>query len=345
MRKKSVLLRLLACLVIIYFCVPLQSVDECKAPPPEGPPPDNADENFSFNLQGANITVFSSYIEKSPFIGILNNGNVEAMEKLLEKIGRDWVYVEKDFDPVDLVESVNLLIIPTGGLFGVDGSTSSNFKTSLENFLNSGGHILCFAQQDSLDFQSIPVPSGESLHALGWRNSQSCLQGSIYFSQTGPIFSGQTSQRISAGVDGGFSTVSQSSEILIRRTANQEPAMITYPYGENGGMVYLSATYPDWSLASLAHGACTLSELKLVRDLISYLKNPHLPIPLFDVSTNPTVQVQLNVKIKNTTEFTAAKALLKTYTPFRDRVVFETEQSISLPPGRCWLKLEVARPA
>jgi len=106
--------------------------------------------------------------------------------------------------------------------------------------------------------------------------------------------------------------------------------MIAYPYGENGEMVYLSANYPDWSLA---HGACTLSELKLVRDLISYLKNPHLPIPLFDVSTNPTVQVQLNVKIKNTTEFTAAKALLKTYTPFRDRVVFESEQSITLPPG------------
>jgi len=200
----------------------------------------------------------------------------------------------------------------------------------LENFLNGGGHILCSAQQDFLDFQALPVPAGENLNALGWRNSQSCLQGSIYFSQTGPIFSGQTSQRISAGVDGGFSSVPTGTEVLIRRTVNQEPAMIAYPYGENGGMVFLSATYPDWSLV---HGACTLSELKLARDLLSYLKNPHLPIPMLDVSANSTVQVQLNVKIKNTTELTAAKALLKTYTPFRDRVVFETEQSISLPPS------------
>jgi hypothetical protein len=212
--------------------------------------------------------------------------------------------------------------------FGIDGSSTSYFKTSLENFLNSGGHILCFAQQDFLDFQAIPLPAGESLHALGWRNSQSCLHGSIYFSQTGPIFSGQTSQRISAGVDGGFSSVPQSAEVLIRRTANQEPAMISFLYGEKNSMVYLSANYPDWSLA---HGACTLSELKLVRDLISYLKAPHLHIPMFDVSTNP-ILVQLNVKIKNSTEFTAAKALLKTYTPFRDRVIYETEQSITLPP-------------
>jgi hypothetical protein len=337
MELKKILLILLFLAALMYPAY-IRSQD-CTPPP--GPPPDNADDNFSFNLQGVNITTFSPYLEEFPFIGILKNGNVEAMEKLLEKIGRDWIYVGKDFNPVELVKTVNLLIIPTGGLFGIDGSTSSNFKTLLENFLNSGGHILCYAQQDFSDYQSILVPSGESLNAMGWRNSQSCYQGSIYFSQTGPIFSGQTSQRISAGVDGGFSTVPQSASILIRRTSNQEPAMIEYPYGENGGMVYLSATYPDWSLA---HGACTLSELKLVRDLLSYLKNPHLPIPMFDVSTNP-IQVQLNVKLKNTTEFTAAKALLKTYTPFRDRVVFETEQSISLPPGRCWLKLEVARPA
>jgi hypothetical protein len=76
------------------------SSQDCTPPP--GPPPDNADDNFSFNLQGVNITVFSPYLEEFPFIGILNNGNVEAMGKLLEKIGRDWIYVGKDFNPVVL---------------------------------------------------------------------------------------------------------------------------------------------------------------------------------------------------------------------------------------------------
>jgi hypothetical protein len=330
MRGKSVFLRLFVCLVIIFSCIPLQSTDECKEPPPGGPPPDNADDNHSFNMKGANIKAFSPYREGYPFIGILDNGNVEAMENLLEKVGRSCFFVRKDSNPEDLMKTVKLLIIPTGGLFGIDGSSSSYFKTLLENFLNSGGHILCFAQQDTLDFKAIPLPPGESLHALGWRNSQSCLQGSIYFSQTGPIFSGQTSQRISAGVDGSYSSFTAGTSVLIRRTASEEPAMIVYPYGDKGGMVCLSATYPDWSLL---HGACTLSELKLFRDTISFLKNTHLQIPMFDVSTNPTVQVQLSVKIKNITEFTAAKALLKSYTPFRDRVVFETEQSITLPPG------------
>jgi hypothetical protein len=324
MKLKKIFLILFFSTAIMY---PGYAISKDCTPPP-GPPPDSADDNFSFNLEGANITVFSPYLEEFPFIGILENGNVEAMEKLLEKIGRDWIYVGRDFNPLDLVKTVNLLIIPTGGLFGVQSSTYSQLKLLLQQYVSCGGSILCYAQQDSENF--LALPAGEDLHALGWRNCQSCLQGSLYFSQTGPIFSGQTSQRISAGVDGSYSSFNAETSVLIRRTASQEPAMIAYSYGDNGGMVCLSATYPDWSLL---HGACTLSELKLVRDTISFLKNTHLQIPMFDVSTNPTVQVQLSVKIKNITEFTAAKALLKTYTPFRDRVVFETEQSISLPPA------------
>jgi hypothetical protein len=328
MREKSVLFGVLVCLSIIFFCASLQSLDECNAPPPKGPPPDNADDNYSYNFEGSQSAANSYYVEPYPFVGILKNGNFEAMDNLLKRLGRGCFYVEKDFSPIELLKYVNLLIIPTGGLFGVQSSLSSQLKISLEQYVGLGGSILCLAQQDSENF--LALPAGDELHALGWRNSQSCLHGSIYFLQTGPIFSGQTSQRISAGVDGGFSSFPTGTEVLIRRTANQEPALIAYPYGENGGMVYLSASYPDWSLL---HGACTLSELKLVRDTISYLKNPHLQIPMFDVSTNPTVQVQLNVKIKNTTELTAAKALLKAYTPFRDRVVFAAEQSITLPPG------------
>jgi hypothetical protein len=293
MKNRSVLYVLFVYLIIIFLCVPIQSSDECNAPPPEGPPPDNSDDNFSYNLQGIQSSLNPYYLERYPFISILKNGNTESMDNLLAKIGRQCLYVDENFYPQETLKKISLLIIPTGGLWGT--GKSEYFKTLLENFLNSGGHILCYAQQDSLDFQVIPVPAGESIHGLGWRNSQSCYHGSIYFSQTGPIFAGQTSQRISAGVDGGFSSVPAGTSVLIRRITNQEPAMIAYPYGENGGMVYLSATYPDWSLA---HGACTLSELKLVRDLLSYLKNPHLPIPMFDMSTNQTVQVQLNVKKK-----------------------------------------------
>ena len=73
MNKKSVLYGLLVCLVIIFLCVPLQSSDECDEPPPKGPPPDNVDENFSYNLQGVQSAANPYYFDQSPFIGILRN--------------------------------------------------------------------------------------------------------------------------------------------------------------------------------------------------------------------------------------------------------------------------------
>jgi hypothetical protein len=166
-------MKLIKIFLILFFSIaimyPGYAISQDCTPPP-GPPPDSADDNFSFNLQGVNITTFSPYLEEFPFVGLFSNGNVEAMEKLLEKIGRDWIYVGKDFNPEDLVKTVNLLIIPTGGLFGVQSSTSSQLKLLLQQYVSWGGSILCYAQQDSLDFQAIPVPPGESLHALGWRN-------------------------------------------------------------------------------------------------------------------------------------------------------------------------------
>jgi hypothetical protein len=154
MKKKSVLFVVLVCLVILFFGFPIQSSDECNAPPPKGPPPDNADDNYSYNFEGSQSAANPIYVERYPFIGILKNGNTVAMDNLLSKIGRKCLYVDEDFNPQESLKKINLLIIPTGGLWGT--GKSEYFRTLMENFLNGGGSILCFSQQDSLDFQAIP---------------------------------------------------------------------------------------------------------------------------------------------------------------------------------------------
>jgi hypothetical protein len=130
MKLKKIIYILLLMTIMSQLCVGSQ---DCL--PPSGPPPDNADDNFSFNLQRDNITSFSTYIEESPFIGILNNGNVEAMKKLLKKNSRDWLYVCKDFNPEPLAKSIDLLIITTGALIELEASP--NFKyLSIRAFFN-----------------------------------------------------------------------------------------------------------------------------------------------------------------------------------------------------------------
>ena len=304
-------------ITILSFAVHSQSNDStCPAPRnPSSPGGDYADENLSY----------STGIYKMPGISntlILLNGFYKEADSLL-----NGTFFEMPETAENLLKISHVLVIPSGGLFGREND--GTLKVVLKEYTNLGGTILCFASQYSEDYQVIPVPEGETLHAQGWRNSQSCIHGSIYYEKIHPIFAGQTSQRISAGVDGSFSTFPAGTEILIRRTANNEPALIAYPYGNNGGLVILSATYSDWSFSK---GYCTTSELKLIRDLVTYCKS-NLPIQMFNLELDPTPVINLNVRVRNVTEITAALAKLTAYDPDRTRVLYENQVSISLNPG------------
>jgi hypothetical protein len=71
----------------------------------------------------------------------------------------------------------------------------------------------------------------------------------------------------------------------------------------------------------------------VVRDLITFAKNPNLPIPIYDLNENFNPSISLNVTIKNNAETLVSKAILKAYTPDRNRVLYTIEQAVSLAPG------------
>jgi hypothetical protein len=88
--------------------------------------------------------------------------------------------------------------------------------------------------------------------------------------------------------------------------------------------------FTDWAYS---HGQASTAELNLVRDLITFAKNPKLPIPMVNLTNNPAPTVDLSVKVKNNTESLASKVKLLVYTLDKKTVLYETEQGISLSPG------------
>ena len=280
MKKKIVLFLVLFCFISMSLCFPQSSSDRCNDPPPPGPPPDKADDNYSFNLEGSQSTTIPTYFELYPFIGIFKNGNVEAMDNLLEKFGRGCLYVEKSFSPEVALKHINTLVIPTGGFF--DFEKSAYLKLLLEQFVAQGGIIICFAQQETEDFDLLPRPMEESLKAYGWREDQSCLKNSVYFDSIHPVLSSSGSQLVDAGVDGYFADYPANTTILLQRVTNREPALIMYPYGN--GYVILTSMFSDWAYA---HSQTSTSELNIVRDLVTFCKDPNSSIPMFDLSQHP----------------------------------------------------------
>jgi hypothetical protein len=229
--------------------------------------------------------------------------------------------------PENLLNAGKLLILPTGSLFG--NENDSTLKAVLQEYVYRGGVILVLAQQFGNHIDKIvPIPEGQSLHSYGFREDQSCSTNSTYAEGMHPVLASLNTNTVSAAIDGYFSVYPKSSTVLLRKKANQNPCLLYYPYGQ--GTVILTSLYTDWGAA---HSQASAGELKLVRDLVTFAKNPSLPIPMHKLTQEETPQVSLTLNIKNDTESPAAKVKIKVLSPDRKKVLYESEQAVALAAG------------
>jgi len=221
-------------------------------------------------------------------------------------------------EPERSLNDLDVLLIGTGGLTGLDNS--STFRSKLAGFTSQGGVIICLTSQYGYELNALPgSPSG-----YGWSEDQSCHTNAVYIDTYHPMFAGQDSANLDANVDGYFTNWPDNATILLRRTKNGMPAMVAYPYGL--GWVVVSTLYSDWSYA---HGGITLDETALIRDLISWAKNPDREIKEY----KPSQTVNINVPVTNHTDTTSNSVLLTLLDPNKN-VVYRTEVMHSLLPGQ-----------
>ena len=277
---------------------------------------DAADDNFSFASGVSNQ--FS--IKFNPLI--FSNGYSELMNNLLSGL-----YFTSPESPEKLLKASPIIVIPSGGLFGKENDTT--LRIVLQEYVRLGGTILVFGQQYGAHFEKLmPVPEGETLKAFGWREDQSCINGSSYFSSSHPVLSSSPGGLVQIAVDGHFPQIPTGSTVILKKRTNNEPVLLHYKYGQ--GSVILTSLYSDWGYA---HSQASEFELKIVRDLITFARNPDLSIPTFDMDVIPNPFIGLNVDVKNDSEYPAAKVRLAAYTPDRNITLHEVEQNISLNPG------------
>jgi len=223
------------------------------------------------------------------YVGIFNEGFSNSAS---EMVLRNWnaiglVSIEELVSGI-IVEDLKyypIMIIPTAGLHGLDNSPT--FRQKLGDYVSAGGTVIVFAQQHGYEFKSLP---GGEVSGYGWNEDQSCHTNAAYINVYHPIFAGQDSANLDANVDGYFTTWPSNTIILLRRTSNGMPAMIAYPYGS--GWVVASTLFSDWSYG---HGGMTEDELNLVRDLISWAKNPDKEIKEY----KPGEMVSINAPVTN----------------------------------------------
>jgi len=251
---------------------------------------DNPDENY--DISTSNITLRSHRTlsgapdpEKESSVAVLQVGDAYSTQNLLSSFAEAPVFVDIDFFP-DLVNDLSVLVIPTGGLYGLDSLPS--FKSNLEQYVRDGGTLIVFSQQHGYEYSALP---GGNLSGFGWLEDQSCHHSSVYIDTYHPILSGQDSVILDVVVDGYFTRWPEDATILLSRTKNGMPAMLMYKYGN--GTVIASTIYEDWAYT---HHQSTQDGKNLVRDMIAWAKNGRW-IP--EYGRTDTVEIAIKVMNKN----------------------------------------------
>jgi len=265
-------------------------------------------------------------MKTAPDVALFAYGFNDAMTSLLLKYKEPVTFIGTDFSP-SIVKDQPVMVIPSGGLYGFENSTF--LKASLDEYVKQGGTLIVFAQQYGYEFNILPTPVdpitgiSKPISGYGWTEDQSCLWNGTYIDTPHQILSGMTASTVSANVDGYFTSYPENSTILLRRTANGQPAMIMYDYGL--GKVIVSSLYSDWGYA---HSQATQDEIKIVRDMITWVKKPAL---LPEIRPSQTVSLTLEAKNVSQTQTSSIKLLI--YDPDRQTLLSEQTQAIDLPAG------------
>jgi uncharacterized membrane protein/streptogramin lyase len=254
--------------------------------------------------------------EFSADVAVLENGFYEQSVALMNKNKEPVHLLSADFDPT-IAQDHPVMLVPTAGLAGFE--QSEILKTKLEEYVRLGGTLVVLAQQLGHHWNILPTPddpvTGEPkpVSGYGYQQDQNCQQGSVFIETSHPILSSFSSATIDVGVDGYFSSYPENSTILLRRTANGQPAMILYPYGN--GYVFATALYTDFAFS---HSQANKSEINLVANIISWAKKPaELP------QIRPGETLSLNIPVANVMDSDAASTKLKIYSAARSTLLAE----------------------
>jgi uncharacterized membrane protein len=265
---------------------------------------------------------------KTASVGILDNGYSYDILKILSTFGQEARIVSvNDLDPT-LVEKMPLFIIPTGGLMGL--SESEILKTAIGEYVKRGGTLIVFSQQHGYEFSALPVPEEtegtfKKVGGFGWAEDQSCQINSSYIDTWHQMLAGQSRSTPSVNIDGYFATYPGSTQIILRRTSNGQPALITYPLEE--GRVIATTAYIDYAYTS---NQISTDGMVLLRDIISWAIKPDV---LPEIQPGEAANISLNITNNDSTA-AATAAEVELYDPSEKQIKYQKKLPISLGPGQ-----------
>jgi hypothetical protein len=277
----------------------------------------NPDDNYSvtiMNIPGATLPSVNIAGKK---VAVLGNGYAYSAQRFLsDKVVIESTIIDPDFSP-EIYTEYPLLIIPTGGLSGL--VQSEMFKAKLAKYVENGGVILAFSQNQGYEFEALP---GGKVTGYGYTNDQQCFTNAAYIDGWHQIFSGQGKANLDLNIDGFMTGIPEEGQTFLKRVANGQSALAVYPYGN--GYVIATTLYTDWGYSVSQY---TTQEINLVRDIVAWAK---MPMELPEIKPGETVS--LSVPVMNNTSTDAVNVKIVVRDPAKN-LIAEFSNPMTLAAG------------
>lgn len=252
------------------------------------------------------------------YVYILESGMLCSMDKVLELVGRDSTSIRVDNFIKYQIDGAPLLVIPSRGLLGID--ISSGFNEALAAFVSNGGNVLVMGQWLGKGYMDVP---GE-LDGCSWFKHVLDIDDTCYIDTWSPVFAGQKSVVLKLDPEGYFTKYPKNAKVLLRKTSNDKPVLLYYPYGK--GHVIATTLCPD---NSYCQSRLSGDERRLVRDIVSWAVSPgSMP------SARPGRNISINLLIKNYDDSESATAAeIELYAPGGKESKYWIHVPVKLAPG------------
>lgn len=106
----------------------------------------------SQTLESARFTIEHD-LETVPDVAVLKSGYYQDLQSLIASYREPVKLVDLDFSPM-IAQDHPVLIIPSGGLYGLD--SSEIFKAKLAAYVSNGGTLIAFDQPRGYEYKALP---------------------------------------------------------------------------------------------------------------------------------------------------------------------------------------------
>lgn len=262
---------------------------------------------------------FQLDIVRNADIAVLAEGYAKEMFSLLmDEMLLVPRMVDATFDPAQLYEMQQVLVIPSGALGAFEGEQQTALRTKLSQYADLGGRIILFPQATSSDYQAVPgfLPpyvafsegdpfftqySLQGSYAWGYNEYIGCLAQSTTINLPNhPIAAAFDRSIIDLGVDGALVHWPSYAVPVMTRTTAERQAGVLVTFNHSKGEIIFSGAYVDFR-----HGAFSINsdERTYLDALFGYAYGvnwyevggvDYEDIPVYDPGQNTTLPITLD---------------------------------------------------